>query len=171
MEKKRKKPKKALFTELRGEDGNAAIFFSPAKISATRELQAQKAKEEEEAQARKEQDKLQRQQRKEEQAELKRAAAAARQEKRERLALEKGRKQAEKEETLQQRLVDLQLSNELKTTAKGRQKKPQKPQHQASCGGSDVEVVEEPAVVAQQMSTSRSGRQLRQPQRVPNYQL
>ena len=40
VEKKRKKPKKALFAELRGEEGQAAIFFSLAKISATRELQA-----------------------------------------------------------------------------------------------------------------------------------
>ena len=66
VEKKRKKPKKALMAQFRGEEGNAAIFFSPAKISAARKLQAQKAKEEEEeAQAKKEQDKLQRQQRKE----------------------------------------------------------------------------------------------------------
>ena len=49
IEKKRKKPKKTLFTELRGEDGQAAIFFSPAKVTAARQLQAQKAKEEEEA--------------------------------------------------------------------------------------------------------------------------
>jgi len=102
---------------------------------------------------------------------LKKAAAAAQQEKQEQLALEKAWKQVQKEETLQQHLVDLQLSNEQRTTAKGQQKKPQKPQHQTSCGGSDVEVVEEPVVVAQQMSTSRSGRQLRQPQRLPNYQL
>ena len=92
VKKRRKKPREALFKELRGEEGNATIFFSPAKISAARELQAQRAREEEEIQARKEQDKLQRQQRKEEQAELKRAAAAARQEKRERLALKKAEK-------------------------------------------------------------------------------
>jgi hypothetical protein len=39
-EKKQKKPKKGLFTELCGNEGNAAIFFLPAKISAARELQA-----------------------------------------------------------------------------------------------------------------------------------
>ena len=60
IEKKRKKPKKALFTKLRGEEGNAAIFFSPVKISAACKLQAQKAREEKEALARKEQDKLER---------------------------------------------------------------------------------------------------------------
>jgi hypothetical protein len=38
IEKKRKKSKKTLFAELRGEDGHAAIFFSPAKVAATREL-------------------------------------------------------------------------------------------------------------------------------------
>lgn len=166
VQKKQKKPKKALFAELRGEEGNAAIFFSPAKISAAREFQAQRAREEEEARAQKEQDKLQRQQRKEEQAELKRAAAAARQEKQKQLALEKARKEAEKEAAQEQHLVDLQLSNEQRTTAKGRQKKPRKPQHQASSGGGDVEVVEEPVVAPQQMATSRSGRQLRPPQRL-----
>ena len=88
---------KALFTELRGEEGDAAIFFSLAKVSAARELQAQKGKEEEEAQAQKERDKLQRQQRKEEQAELKKAAAAARQERREHLALEKAENGRRKE--------------------------------------------------------------------------
>ena len=51
VEKKRKKLKKVLFTEFRGEEGNAVIFFSPAKISAARQLQEQKAKEEKETQA------------------------------------------------------------------------------------------------------------------------
>jgi len=162
-EKKRKKPKKALFTELRGEDGNAAIFFLPAKIQEARDLLAQKAKEEEEAQAQKEQDKLQRQQRKEEQAELRRAAAIARQEKREKLAAEKAQKQAEREEAQQQRLVNLQLLNEQGPVAKGRRGRPQKPRPQASSSGNDIKVVDEPVVVAQQMPTLRSGRQLHQP--------
>ena len=60
VEKRRKKPKKALLAELRGNEGNQSIFFSPSKISAARELQAQKAKEEEEEKAQKEQNKLQR---------------------------------------------------------------------------------------------------------------
>jgi hypothetical protein len=171
VKKKRKKPKKDIFTELRGEEGSGAIFFSPAKISAARKLQAQKAKEEEEAQAQREQDKLQKQQRKEEQAELKRAAATARQERREKLVLEKAQKEAQKEEALQQRLANLQLLDEQRTTAKDQRKKPQKPQHQASSGGGDVEVAEQPMVVADEMTTSRSGRQLRKPQRLPNYQL
>ena len=50
IEKKQKKPRKALFIELRIDEGNGPIFL-PAKISAARELQAQKAKEEEEMQA------------------------------------------------------------------------------------------------------------------------
>ena len=57
-EKQRKKLKKALFIELWGEDGNAAIFFLPAKIQEARDLLVQKVKEEEEVQAQKEQDKL-----------------------------------------------------------------------------------------------------------------
>ena len=51
-EKRYKKPKKALFTELRGTEGNNTILSS-AKVAATWELQAEKAKEAEEAQAQK----------------------------------------------------------------------------------------------------------------------
>jgi hypothetical protein len=123
IEKKRKKPKKALFTELRGEEGNAAIFFSPTKISAARELQAQKAREEEIAQAQKEQEKVQRQQRKEEQAELKRVAAALRQEKRERVATEKALKKTQREDIIVQRLANLQLSNEQRAIVKAQKKR------------------------------------------------
>ncbi len=49
--KMRKQLKKALFLELRGDEGNTAIFFSPAKIQEARDLLARKVKEEEEAQA------------------------------------------------------------------------------------------------------------------------
>ena len=38
IEKKIKNPKKAIFTELRGKEGNTAVFLSSAKISAFREL-------------------------------------------------------------------------------------------------------------------------------------
>ena len=58
VEKRQKKPKKALFTELRGAEGNNTISFSPTKAAATRELQAEKAKEAEEAQAQKIQQQL-----------------------------------------------------------------------------------------------------------------
>ena len=102
---------------------------------------------------------------------MKRAAAIARQEKRERLATEKAQKKMQKEEAQQQRLIDLQLSNKQKVVAKDQRKKLRNPQHQASSGGSDLEVVEERVVVVEQILTSKSGRQLRQPQRVPNYQL
>ena len=102
IEKKQRKSKKALFAELQGNEGSGTIFFSPAKISAACNLQAQKAKEVKEAEAQKQQDKLQKQQRKEEQAELKRAATAAQLEKREKLALEKAWKKAQREEAITQ---------------------------------------------------------------------
>ena len=89
IEKRKKKPKKGLFIELHGKEGNAAIFFLPAKILAARELQTQKAKEIEEIQAQKHQLQLEKQQRKEEQAELKKATIAAQLEKKEKLALAK----------------------------------------------------------------------------------
>ena len=38
VKKRRKKPREALFKELRGEEGNTTIFFSLAKISEAREL-------------------------------------------------------------------------------------------------------------------------------------
>jgi hypothetical protein len=39
--KRRRKRGKPLFIELRAQDENKAVFFSPAKIAAARELQAQ----------------------------------------------------------------------------------------------------------------------------------
>ena len=53
MEKRQKKLKKKLFTELRGDDGHSAIFFSLAKIAAARELQVQKEREIEDLEPRK----------------------------------------------------------------------------------------------------------------------
>ena len=38
VEKKQRKPKKGLFKELRGEEGNATIFFSPSKVIEARAL-------------------------------------------------------------------------------------------------------------------------------------
>ena len=48
-EKKRRKRGKALFEEFRAQEGQGAIFFSPAKIQATKDLQSQReqAKEDE----------------------------------------------------------------------------------------------------------------------------
>ena len=108
-EKRQKKPKKALFRGLRGEEGNTAIFFSPRKIQEARDLQAQQAKEAEEAQAQKVQQQLQRQQKKEEEAERRRAAASSRQERREPQARDKAEKQAQRGEATTQRLADQQL--------------------------------------------------------------
>lgn len=60
IQKKQKKPRKALFTELRVNEENKAIFFSPAKISQARELQAQREKDAEAAQAQRRQTQLER---------------------------------------------------------------------------------------------------------------
>jgi len=79
------------------------------------------------------------------------------------LAAEKAQKKMQKEEARQQRLIDSQLSNEQKVVAKDQRKKLRNPQHQVSSGGSDLEVVEEQVVVAEQIPTSKSGRQLHQP--------
>jgi hypothetical protein len=170
-EKKQRKPKKALFAELRTDQGNGAVFFSPAKISAARELQIKKAKEVEAAQAQKCKEQLQRQLRKEEQAEIKRQAAAARQERQEKAAAKKAEKQACKEEALQQRLASLQLSNEQRAAGKPKQKKAQKAQDQILCGGATTKLSESRVVLQQEMRTSRSGRQLRKPQYLDNYEL
>jgi hypothetical protein len=45
---KAKKPKKTIFTELRGGEANRALFFSPAKIQAARDLHIQQAEQAEE---------------------------------------------------------------------------------------------------------------------------
>jgi hypothetical protein len=171
IEKKQRRPRKTLFKELRVDNGNTAIFFSPAKISAARELQVKKAREEEEAQEKKKQEKLQRQQRKEEQAELKKAAATVRQEKREKLAAEKAQKMVQREEAISQRLVSQQLHNEHKAAARKQPKKPRRVQKQAPSSSRAIEQFEEPVVAEQQIQTSRSGRHLRKPQYLDNYQL
>jgi hypothetical protein len=160
-----------LFAELRRNEGNAAIFFLPAKISAARELQAQKAKEIEEVQAQKCQLQLEKQQHKEEQAELKRIATVVRLEKKEKLALAKAQKQAQKEVAIQQRLASLQLSNEQKAISKKEQKKRKKIKHQASSNDVDIEPTSEPVVLEEQMPISRSGRRLHKPKYLENYQL
>ena len=77
----------------------------------------------------------------------------------------------QREKARQQRLINSQLSNEQKVVAENQRKKLRNPQHQASSVGSDLEVVEEWVVIVEQIPTSKSGRQLHQSQRVPNYQL
>ena len=158
VQKKQKKPRKALFTELRANEENKAIFFSPAKISQARELQAQRGKETEAAQAQKRQTQLERQRRKQEQEELRRAAAAARLAKREKLARDKAEKQARREETLQQRLASLQLSNEQRIASKNQPKKPRKPRNQASHSGAVTEQDERRVETEVPVPTSKSGR-------------
>jgi hypothetical protein len=41
-EKRKKKPRQGLFKELRGDDGNQPLFFSPNKVAQARELHAKK---------------------------------------------------------------------------------------------------------------------------------
>src|SRR5271170_2709214 len=171
IEKKQRKPKKALFAELRADNGNGAIFFLPAKILAARELQMKKAKEAEAVQVQKREEQLQRQLHKEEQAEIKRQAAAARQERREKVAAEKAEKQIRKEEALQQRLANLQLSNEQRGAGKTQQKKPQRAQDQILCSSAATELSKSRVDLQQEVRTSRSGRQLRKPQHLDNYEL
>jgi hypothetical protein len=171
IQKKQKKPRKALFTELRANEENKAIFFSPAKISQARELQAQREKDAEAAQVQRRQTQLERQQRKQEKEELGRIAAAARLAKREKSAHDKAEKQARREETLQQRLANLQLSNEQRIASKNQPKKSRKPRSQALHSGAATEQVERRVETEVPVPTSKVGRQLRRPQHLENYQL
>ena len=77
----------------------------------------------------------------------------------------------QKEEALQQRLADLQLCNKQRAKDKDQRKKPRKAQYQASSSGEDVKAITKPVVAAQQIPTSRSGRQLHKPQYLDNCQL
>jgi hypothetical protein len=158
IQKKQKKPRKALFTELRANEENKAIFFSPAKISQARELQAQREKDTEAAQVQRRQTQLKRQQRKREQEELGRIAAAARLVKREKSAHEKAEKQARREETLQQRLANLQLSNKQRITSKNQPKKSRKPRSQALHDSAATEQVERRVETEVPVSTLKAGR-------------
>ena len=87
------------------------------------------------------------------------------------LAIEKAQKQAQREDTIAQRLANLQLSNEQRAIAKGQKKKPQKRHYQGSSPSRDAKTIERPVVVEQEIPTSRSGRQLRRPRHLDSCQL
>jgi hypothetical protein len=169
VEKKQRKPKKALTLNLRGDDSRDAVFFSPAKICALRREQADKQREIEEAEARKQQQQLEKQQEKERKAETKRIAAIARQEKREQSAREKAEKQAQRDEARTQRLADQQLANGQKSANKKPRKKPQRKQKSAPSRREDNVVIEQQVVEAQDIPTSRSGRRIRAPRRLDDF--
>lgn len=66
MQKRRAIRSRNLFKKLQDEEGNKAIWFSPAKIARARELQQEKDEAEEQARREKEEKALQRQRMKEE---------------------------------------------------------------------------------------------------------
>jgi hypothetical protein len=97
--------------------------------------------------------------------------AASRLAKREKSAYDKAEKQARREETLQQRLANLQLSNEQRIASKNQPKKSRKPRSQALHSGAATEQVERRVETEVPVPTSKVGRQLRRPQHLKNYQL
>jgi hypothetical protein len=164
-EKAKKKRKKPLFANLRDNEGAGAIFFSPAKVQAARELQQQQEKEAEEVAALKEQQKIQRQQQKERQAIERAAAAAARRAAREQREQQAAQKKASQEEANIQRMASLQLANEQRRAAKVPRKVAPKPQHHAPLIDDEGIIYEVPKTPSPPPQMTRSGRQLRKPQR------
>ena len=171
VEKKQKKPRKALFKELRDQEGNTAIFFSPSKVAAVRELQAQKTREAEAVQAQKRQQQLQREQQKRDQEEKRHVAAVARQQRREQQAQEKAQKQAERERANTQQLVSRQLVSEHQATSKRPRQRHTKLHDCTIKRGGVIKPNVEPQIREEEVATSRSGRQLRKPQHLDMYQL
>jgi len=165
-ERQKKKPKKKIFAQLRTEEGGNALFLSPAKISMTKELEAQKQREIEANKAEKEKQKLEKARLRAEQAEKKKAAAEARQKRKEELAKSKAEKEARKEEALAQRLASLQLTTEQKAAGDNPKKKSRKAQHHTAQVVDLISHMEEPEAAEAVMRTSRSGRQLRKPRRL-----
>jgi hypothetical protein len=170
-EKQKKKPRKKIFAQLRSEEDGNALFLSPAKISMARELEAQKKSEIEAGQARKEQQRLEKSQLREQQAEKRKAAAAARQERKEQLAKSKAEKEAQKEEALTQRLASLQLTMEQQAVGANPKRKSRKTQHHTAQVVDQISHMEEPEASEAVMPTSRSGRQLRKPRRLDDFEF
>jgi len=170
-DKKARKPrKKAPLDEIRDKEEGGALFLSPTKFAAARELQAEREREEELAQAARAQIRKEKELEKQRKAQKKAAAAAARRERREKTAQEKASRQAQKEEALAQRLANLQLASELKTAVKGPEKTSRKTQHHTARSGDLIEHRVEPAVSAPRVQTSASGRQLRKPRHLDDYE-
>lgn len=171
IKEKQKKPSKPLFKELRANEGNTAMFFSPKKISAARQLAIEKQGEIKAAKAQKLHDKLQKEIHKKEQMERKEQAAQIRLEKRQKLAEESAQKLAAKNEALQERLANLQLSNEQNSTKKNRFQKPKVSQKQSLLSSDSIEPVDNVVALLSSTQTSKSGRQLRKPPHLNNYEL
>jgi hypothetical protein len=168
--KARKPRKKAPLDELRNEEEGGALFLSPTKYAAARELQAEREREEELVQATRAQIRKEKELEKQRKAQEKAAAAAARLEQREKRAQEKASRQAQKEEAIAQRLASLQLASELRTTGNSPEKSPRKTQHHTARTVDLIEHRVEPVVSAQPMQTSTSGRQLRKPRHLDDYE-
>ena len=162
--------KKAPLDEICNEEEGGALFLSPTKYAAARELQAEREREEELAQAARAQIRKEKELEKQRKAQEKAAAAAARRERREKTAQEKASRQAQKEDTLAQRLASLQLASELKTVVKSPEKAPRKTQHHTARSGDLTEHRVEPVVSAPPVQTSSSGRQLRKPRHLDDYE-
>ena len=170
-EKKKKKPRKRVVDELRRPENGNATLFSPKKVSRARELKEQRERTAEEAKAQKEQQRLEKRLLREEQEAKRKAAAEVRLERREQAASEKAEKQRQREEALAQRLASLQLANEQKAEGANPKRKPRKDQHHAASGCDQISHMEEPEASEAVMPVTRSGRQLRKPQRLEGFEL
>jgi len=170
-DKKGRKPRrKAPLDQIRDPEDGGALFLSPRKFAAARELQAEREREAELAQEARAQIRKEKELEKQRKAQKKAEAAAARREQREKKAQEKASKQAEKEEAIAQRLASLQLASELETAVKAPKKAPRKTQHHTAKSGDLIEHCVEPVVSAQPVQTSASGRQLRKPRHLDDYE-
>jgi len=167
-EKKRRKRGRALFEELRAQDGQGATFFSPIKIQQAKDLQIKKDEAKAAQQQQKEVDAearcIERQLQQE-------AAAAKRLQRQQAAAIKK----AEKAAKASQRQVDKEVQSaarQLQQLLQLSTKKPKRPTKQQLIVKLPVLVLEPPSKVelAKQPASPR-GCETRQPQHLINYEV
>jgi hypothetical protein len=171
LQKKKSRRNKNLFEQLLEDDGNKAIFYSPAKIAQANHLLQQKEEDERAQQAEKQQRALQRQlikQVKEKEARLRRQwREKARVERAEQATL----KQAEKEAKSKQRAVDKRLRDELKTASRASKKAIRQLSASRAKKQSIPAVIEENPVEEAPKLSTRSGRHVLMLKHLYGFQL
>jgi hypothetical protein len=167
-EKKRRKRGKKLVEEFRAQEGGGGIFFTPQKIQAMRELEAQREVAKESEQAQKQLVKEQQQQAKlaRQQEALQRKQQREDNKQRKLIALDVAK--AQKEQAKDTLNADKQLNNEYQASVK--KPKRQKQANIAPLAGPILNIITSPAEVPKQPS-QRSGRIVRRPRHLDGYQI
>ena len=158
VEKGRRRRGKPLFDDLGVDSETKGVFFSPSKIKRARERQKERTEEEQRAAAQKAEEKQERELRKLEEQRLVAERKAEREKKKIEREEEVERKKGLRAEVLEQQRLRREAKAKSKKLDKGQNKKPEESGSQQSDSFIAIEEVERRAA---QITTTRSGRQLK----------